>query len=384
VTPRFVARFPSVFAGFDNRPGDSVRWVTVEEEDDRRLQEAIDFGSRLVPKPAGFQPTTFHWAIVEKYMRRYPARHSLQMDLDELIFALGAGREAPHDFSGILFLAGLTYRGEDADASFRRRAFNAVQTRLLRDRVIRHRQLRVIFSLDQAVVADLAGEGTARIEYLPDPVPLAAVPPPPTGAERAAVRAALGIPEDERRLFLLFGDIRARKGIWKLFAALPRLSPEAQKRLRLAIVGHVSPALLERLGREIGDATARTAIAIVKRFGYVPDAEMNQWFAAADVALAPYIHHVGSSGVLLLAAAHGVPVVSQAAGLMGRTVAANRLGLTADPADPAALAAALEAFLGEDPPASWDREAGYAYARRHTQERFAETLFGALDPYLKG
>ncbi|HZP19366.1 MAG TPA: glycosyltransferase family 4 protein [Bauldia sp.] len=134
-----------------------------------------------------------------------------------------------------------------------------------------------------------------------------------------------------------------------------------------------------------GTAAARALgdIEILRIATFVPVADRHAWFDAADVALAPYIRHAGSSGVLMLAASHGIPVISQKFGQMGRWVAEHKLGLAVDPDDPQELAGALRRYL-TGPPADYDPEPGYAFARQQSPERFGETLFGALRPYYSG
>ena len=77
--------------------------------------------------------------------------------------------------------------------------------------------------------------------------------------------------------------------------------------------------------------------------GYVADADVARWFAAADVALLPYPRPFASSGPLALALAHGTPVLLSDA-LAGTR---RRAGRAAVPTDPAAIAARLDALAAD-------------------------------------
>ena len=382
VTRRFAEKHPEVFAGYPNGPGSTVRWATLDSDDEDILQGARDFANYGPVKgpPPAYSSLSAGWKLVNKYAARFPARHILAMNLDELLFPLGAGLPAPSDLSGVLFFPAFYYRKAERSIPFNWLAHYAFQERIVRERLVNHPQLKVAFFLDADLAERLKGTGTVRVQHLIDPV---RVPEhEPSEEDRRAIRVRLGVPPD-RHLYLFFGDFRTQKGTWRLMEALRGLKPEEASRICLAIVGHARDTIEERMSREVADLVATTPLTVIRRKGYVPDAEVNDWFDAANVVLAPYIRHPGSSGVLMLAAAHGVPAISQEYGLMGRMTRENRLGITVDPNDIAALTAALRQFLDPEPPAGFDRETARAFARRNSAELFGEQLFGALDPYLK-
>ncbi len=245
-------------------------------------------------------------------------------------------------------------------------------------RVLTHPDARTVFFLDQAVLPRFQGKYSAQIAYLPDPVRLPTSAP--TEASLAETRRRFGIPHD-RKLFLMFGDLRARKGVWKLCAALHHLTRQELASICVAFVGHADPLIEERLRAQIA-ALADQPIVLVREPAYVSDAVRDQWFEIADVVLAPYILHTGSSGVLMLAAAHRRPSISQDFGQMGRLTDDFRLGVTADTRDPEDLARALRAYLGPEPPPGWDAEVAYEFARSQSCERFARALVDPLRPFM--
>ena len=384
VTRRFLDEHSYVFEGFENVEGSRVRWAALDPEDESVLRAAREFtndGSGKVEGPAiPVLPhsATFFSSLLERCVKRYPTRHMLLMNLQENIFPLGALKRAPTSLSGIIFLPFFFYLDETVDASFGVRMFNAMQDRLVRTRLLYHPDLRVLFFLDEAVVDRLNGVGTTRVVYLPDPVRL---PERSLSLEEAGdTRRRLGVAAD-RKLFLLFGDIRPRKGLWKLFAALSELTAKECAKVAIGIVGHAEPAIEDRIAAETA-ALSGKPISVIRRTGYVSDAERDAWFDVADVILAPYLRHTGSSGVLMLAAARRKPIISQDFGLMGRLTRENRLGLAINTDDPKALGQAIRKFLGATGPPEWDPDTAYAFARSQSEERFAAVLVDSLRPFM--
>jgi glycosyltransferase involved in cell wall biosynthesis len=123
--------------------------------------------------------------------------------------------------------------------------------------------------------------------------------------DRAAARAALGI--DERRaVALCFGFLAPYKGIETALEARDLVGAEE---LLLVVAGGPHPRLAAA-----GDPYAETLMAQHQgqgtRFtGWVPEADVARWFAAADVAVFAYPAPFSSSGALALAFAHGTPVL---------------------------------------------------------------------------
>jgi glycosyltransferase involved in cell wall biosynthesis len=383
VTQEFLDTFGYVFAGFDNRRGSRVRWAVIDAEDEAIILGAREFSNNFTRADSTFAPlfacsAAFLSSLLDKYCKRFPTRHVLLMNLQENILSLGAQIRAPTSLSGIVFLPGFFYLAEMAADSLRARAYYALQNRVVRTRLLTHPDMRVLFFLDQAVVAGLNELGTAKAVYLPDPVHLPQRPL--TATEASDTRRRFGVPAD-RKLFLLFGDLRPRKGLWKLFAALAGLSAEECSRISVAIVGHAETQIEDRIGAETARLSGKQ-ISVVRRMGYVSDAERDAWFDIADVVIAPYIRHLGSSGVLLLAAANRKPVISQDFGLMGRLTREHCLGVAVDTRDPKALAQAMRNFLGAAAPAEFDPEAAYAFAQSQSAERFGAVLIEALRPFM--
>jgi glycosyltransferase involved in cell wall biosynthesis len=300
------------------------------------------------------------------------------MSLDFYPFALSTGRPTPADFSGIFFLPHFYYRCASTAGPHWPNAAYSLQERLVL-RLLNHPQLRAAFFLDPDVANSLKGNCTAQVVHLQDPVRLPQHHA--SHADKVAARLRLRIPVG-RKLFLFFGDISGRKGLWELINALDALTTEEMQLISLAIVGYAEPHFERRLAPKLERLAAATPISITRRAAYVDEAELGHWFTAADVVLAPYMQHVGMSGILLLAAAFRRPVISQDFGPMGRLTRDYRLGLTVNPSDPSALAAAIRSFLGDTPPPVFDAEIAFALAKEQSHEKFTGTLLEKLGPYI--
>jgi glycosyltransferase involved in cell wall biosynthesis len=376
VSRRFLDQHQFVFDGFENLPGSPVRWVALDGVDEAALNAGHAYFAGIGPKLEHLP--TLHWELVVKYGRRFPSRHILLMNLDLYPLALSTGRPAPADFSGIFFLPHFHYRCASTDRPHWPSVAYSLQERLAL-RLLNHPQLRIAFFLDPNVANSLKGKCTAQVVHLRDPVRLPQNHA--THADKVGARLRLGIP-DGRRLFLFFGDIGGRKGLWELIHSLSALTTEEMQHICLAIVGYAEPHFEQHLAPTLERLATATPLSITRRAAYVDEAELGDWFTATDVVLAPYINHVGMSGILLLAAAFRRPVISQDFGPMGRLTRDYRLGLAVNPSDPSALADAIRSFLGDTPPPAFDPEIAYALAKKQSHEKFTNALFEKLEPYI--
>ncbi len=128
---------------------------------------------------------------------------------------------------------------------------------------------------------------------------------PPEHRSRAEVRAELELPQNAF-VYLAFGIIRSYKRLSLVTEQFRRLEGDD---LRLLIAGTPSPPTQTDALRAHATADPR----IVLRAEYVPDELVSGLHLAADAAVIAYAD-VFSSGALLLALTHGLPVVAPAGG----------------------------------------------------------------------
>lgn len=177
-------------------------------------------------------------------------------------------------------------------------------------------------------------------------------------AERGAARAALGIPQDAP-VTLMFGQLRADKGLGDLVHALARLPA-----LHLLIGGQDLGALAA-----VSEQLASPGLAdrVTVREGFLDMHEAAQLFAAADTVALPY-PTASQSGVLLLAYGFHRPVIVYPVGGLPESVIDGETGWICARPDVDALVDALAASIDAGPQECLRRgEAG----ARLADERFA-------------
>ncbi len=302
--------------------------------------------------------------LSEVLQNRRPER-VLVMYLDHLQASLALRRikhpaSGPIPVSGIYFRPSFHYEGEPLLTRLRKRA--------LLSATLANPAVHSVLCLDPFAVR---AHGSEKLTWLPD-----GLDPAGFGESGPAIRERWGVPEG-RKMVLFFGVVSARKGIHEVLAALPRVETP----ITLVVAGPIPDAERDRISSSIQAARATTHIVHQDR--YVPGEEGQDLMQAADVALVAYRRHIGSSHVLIRAAAANTPVVGPEYGLMGKTISAHQLGIAVDTSDPAALARELDRMLdlagredgGESP---FNPNRAHAFAQMNHADHFASTIFDAV------
>jgi glycosyltransferase involved in cell wall biosynthesis len=168
---------------------------------------------------------------------------------------------------------------------------------------------------------------------------------PDTALTPAAARARLGLAEEDK-VILFFGNIAPYKGLGFLIAAF-ETAVAADEQLRLIVAGRPKGSadywcgLLEK----INASPARGKMIL--KIEYVPDAETEIYFKAADVLVLPYTQ-IYQSGVLALGYGFGLPVIAADVGSLKDEVVAGKTGFTCEPRNAAALAQAIQNYFASD------------------------------------
>ncbi|KUL42218.1 glycosyltransferase [Actinoplanes awajinensis] len=162
---------------------------------------------------------------------------------------------------------------------------------------------------------------------------------------------------------LYFGTIRPYKGLEDLIEAFGTLGPE----YHLTVVGETWEGWT-RPAELIASSPARDRITFVNR--YVPDTEVNDYFAAADAVVLPY-RRSSASGPLHIAMSHGLPVVVTSVGGLVEAAGPYPGTVFVPPAEPGELAAGIKSAAGltgrrHADPSSWERTLD-AYQRLFTR-----------------
>jgi glycosyltransferase involved in cell wall biosynthesis len=178
----------------------------------------------------------------------------------------------------------------------------------------------------------------------------------PFGINNAVPHTSLTPAEAKRRLglepgtqtVLFFGRIAPYKGLDLLVAAVERLAT-ARPRLRLIIAGKAANQGYEGYVDTVRQAIVSSAIRdrVIERIEFIPDADTEVYFKAADALVLPYTE-VFQSGVLFLAYSFGLPVIATSVGSFSDDIVEGQTGYLARSSDPADLAAAIDTYFSSD------------------------------------
>ncbi len=179
-----------------------------------------------------------------------------------------------------------------------------------------------------------------------------------SGGAPASLEAEHVAARIRNRRLVFFGTLRPNKGLDVLLEAMVSLP-----RYSLSIVGQpVDRSYLETKVRPLVQRLLDLGIAVTLSERFVPADEVASELAGASAVVLPYRGFESQSGVLFLAAAHGVPVVVTPTGGLGETVSAHGLGTVANGHDAEAVTAAIRALD------SLDTEAFVRAVRRLAEE----------------
>ncbi len=316
-----------------------------------------------------------------RLMRRYldrldaDAGHFLALDHLSLCLALGLGF-GRRKISGVLFRPSVHY---GTFGPYRPRLaewLRDLRKDLLYRLMLFNPAIQSILSLDPyfPAYAHQRYAHAQKITALADPVH------PTAFLDR---HGATGSAIQRRRRFLLFGALTRRKGVMALFQALSLLPPRIASRSHITIAGRIAPDLAEAFGPALNALNrAQPSLKVTVENRWIMDEELDNLTTQADVILAPYQRYVGSSGVLLWAAAAAKPVLTQNYGLIGRLVREHGLGLAVDTEDPGHLAAGIQRFVDGKPYDHMNWRAATDFLASHDVQAFAKAVFSSLVPRL--
>ncbi|MGP1372622.1 MAG: glycosyltransferase family 4 protein [Almyronema sp.] len=365
VSPRFLTEHSEVVEIAQRLAPERVQFQAITLAEENHLGQRRTARQRL-------QRTFREWQLLCQYAHALQAKHCLALYLDTCLRPLALSQPLPCPLSGIYFRPTFHY-GTFTQASVNdtgrwQRWWEQGLIKLVGQRS----RLHTLFSLDPFAVPHLNRLlKRAEAVHLPDPVALA----PAATSRVQQLRAELQIAAN-RTVALIFGALTQRKGVPQLLEAIAQLSQEDCQQLCLLLVGESN--LEQSLEARIAELTAQKPIQIVRRYAFVPEADVAAYFQLADLVMAPYQRHVGMSGILLQAAAAGKPVLSSNYGLMGELVNRYQLGLAVDSTQPFALADGLHQLLNQPLETFGDRHQMQAFAAQHSAYEFANVIFQRL------
>jgi len=314
------------------------------------------------------------WQLFCKYAEALQTSHALIMYLDTCELPLAMGMQSPCRFSGIYFRPTFHYQ---MFANYHPNFKDKLQhwrERLTWSRIFNHPQLETVFCLDPFAATVLAAQHPSKkVVHLADPVQ----PYPAISRDLATVKTELGIATG-RRVLLLFGGVDERKGIYQLLEAIQLLPPEVCEQFCLLLVGQPHPTDQVNIHQKITTLCQTKLLQAIEHYDFIPEADVSTYFQLADAILAPYQRHVGMSGILLLAAAAGKPVLSSDYGLMGELARRYQLGLVVDSTQPTEIARALATLVSASPQTLSNPSQMKIFAEQNSIDLYASTIFKHL------
>ncbi len=314
------------------------------------------------------------WEIFCKYAQKLQTTYALVMYLDTYALPIAFGKKPPCSFSGIYFRPTFHYSTFSHYQPSWQKDIQRWREKIIVNQVLSCSQLHKLLSLDPFAVKSLQShQYRSKLVHLADPVRSN----PPSLNDLSSFQTKLGI-EKHRRVFLLFGALDERKGIYQLLEAIKLLPPELAQNFCLLIVGKTNISEQIRIQPKISALHQAHPVQILELYEFIPEDEVSKYFQTADVILAPYQCHVGMSGILLLAAAANKPVLSSNYGLMGELALHHRLGLVVDSTVPKEIAQALSLYLLKTPVTFCDRTQMRTFIKQNSVEIYAQTIFACL------
>jgi glycosyltransferase involved in cell wall biosynthesis len=237
-------------------------------------------------------------------------------------------------------------------------------------RVLGSPTLRTLFvinpSVQDAPANWLSDVSFRKLRYLADPTDYQ-----PSAARRQS-RADLGISDGDVAV-LVFGTIDERKGIDSLLNSLE--SQNGLDNYVVILAGRQSAGVQNLLRTSRYTERLNRRLIVIDRF--LPEAEQDLVFAAADVVWVGYRNHVYMSGVLVLAGRAGLPVVGSPGGEIGRLITKHSLGVVVRIDRPAEVGAALRSMLSYDTRSRFGQTAQAIFAD-HTVDKFGASVMAVF------
>jgi glycosyltransferase involved in cell wall biosynthesis len=209
---------------------------------------------------------------------------------------------------------------------------------------------------------------TTNVRTIPAPTPESAVT-----NDTDDLRAELDLPAG-RDLLLFFGGLRREKGPDVLAKQLQGLDRP------LTVVFAGSPVDFSASDIDAWRRATGSVAEIVDRLEYIPEEEVDKYFAAADATVLPYRRDRGISGPLRRSAMVGTPAIGTADTDVGRLIERHNLGATFDPDDRATFVRALDRTLSNG---SAFRTALETFASSRHWRQTGEVLLGIYEEALE-
>jgi len=364
VSPKFIEEHSDIVNMIQKSHRQNVNFIPIT------LEEYSSF----INKSSLLKRIFCEWNIYCKYAKNLNADHCLLMYLDKFQLPIALRGKSPCSFSGIYFRPTFHYQDFEGYVPSWKESLRQWRQKLLLSRVLQNSQFKILFCLDPFVIKYIQKlNSKVKTIHLPDPVEI-------YDTDKYQVEQLKRILEiqENRQVFLLFGSLARRKGIYQLLEAIKLLPSEVCEQLCLLLVGSIIPSEKLPLESLIKEISQSLPVQIIIRDEFVPEPEVHLYFQMTDVVLATYQRHVGMSGILLLAAAAQKPVLASDYGLLGYLVRHHQLGITVDSTFPGEISQGIAQLIYRNGQDCCDLGNIDNFSRQHCAVKFSSTLITHL------
>jgi glycosyltransferase involved in cell wall biosynthesis len=285
------------------------------------------------------------WNMMKKYLKITGANHGHFLYLDHIQFPLALRWPFLPDkkISGLLFQPPMLDFYEDDKnlkeviRNYRKKWFYTL--------MLKNTALSFVYTLNP-IFPSYAKKHFAsgnKVYHLPDPSMF------PTGDIHLSDEdcALTKLVRKDRKLFLLFGALTKRKGIFEVIEALKNLEPEYISQIAVVFAGKLETEIRSKFLDKVASYKQNNSnanIHVEDRF--LSTNEIICLLQHCNIVLAPYSRYfIGSSGVLLWAVGAKKPVIAPTYDLLGYQVQNYHLGISIDTTKPKEIAGAFRRYL---------------------------------------
>lgn len=187
------------------------------------------------------------------------------------------------------------------------------------------------------------------------------------GLSKAEGRALLKLP-DKEKVLLFFGFIREYKGLKYLIRALPKVMNSLEN-IKLLIVGEFNGDK-EIYMDLISKCQVENHVEVYDQ--YIPDIEVEKYFAASDLVVLPYESST-QSGIVQIAYGFEKPVIATDVGGLPEVVIHEKTGYIVKPMDSEQLADKIICFYRENKEKDFQKEIRRE-SYKYSWDRMRETV----------
>lgn len=322
----------------------------------------------------------YRWFTALKYCKRCKADHIHFLYVDHMQFPLALKLPVPKGLtvSGILFRPSIHYSQLCNISLSLREKISSARKKILYRLMLTHPGVRTIFSLDEYFTsyAKKTLPHGHKVRYLPDPYMVLV-----DGKHCMLPHDLVNLIPPGRKIFLLFGALDRRKGIFEVMQSISMLGNRTAKKTALIFAGklrdEVRTDFITALHKYSESHPAGVWIHLEDRF--LAEGELVHLMKRCDVVLIPYQRHVGSSGLLIWAASVRKPVITQDFGLIGVLTRKYKLGQAIDTTQPSEIAKAIKIFIdGDKQEGITDSEKMDRFVSKRSPKEFSRKFFEGI------